>query len=60
LTFLKLSPNIDFKKYKIFKEIHKFFITELSKLFKYQDNKLLDLDYRNGKFYIKLFKGDPK
>ena len=34
ITLPKLSPYIDFKKYKIFKENHKFFIKELSKFVK--------------------------
>jgi len=56
ITLPKLSPYIDFKKYKIFKENHKFFIKELSKLVKKKEYKLLDVGCGNGQLLYQIVK----
>lgn len=59
LPIPKLSPYINNKQYRIFKETHKFFIKNLKKEIKKEHKTVLDVGCGNGQLLYKLRKHFP-
>lgn len=59
LSLPKLSPYLSFKNYKVFKEVHKFYIEELSKKLGNKKYNLLDVGCANGQLLFQIIKKFP-